>query len=154
MTETNTDRIEKKVLLRAPRARVWRALVEAGEFGRWFGVEVAGDFVPGALVRGRVTHPGYEHLTFEITIDRVEPQRLFSWRWHPHAIDPKVDYSPEPTTLVVFELEEAAGGTLLTVVESGFDRVPLARRAEAYRGNEGGWAAQVENIARHVGAAV
>ena len=97
-----------------------------------------------------MTHPGYRHLTWEVTIERMEPERVFSWRWHPHAIDPGQDYSAEPTTLVVFELEDAPGGTLLKVVESGFDGIPPARRAEAYRGNEGGWTQQIESIARYV----
>lgn len=149
----STDRIEKRVLLRAPRARVWRALANAEAFGEWFGVKLAGSFAPGARVRGQVTHKGYEHVPFEITIERMEPERLFSWRWHPYAVDPKAEYSTEPTTLVVFELEEVADGTLLTVVESGFDRIPLARRAEAYRGNEQGWAEQMKAIERYVSQA-
>jgi uncharacterized protein YndB with AHSA1/START domain len=148
---TNTDRIEKNVLIRAPRARVWRALTDAEEFGQWFGVKLAGKFSQGARVRGQITHQGYEHLPFEITIERVEPERLFSWRWHPFAVKPEVDYTAEPTTLVVFELEEVDDGTRLTVVESGFDDIPLARRAEAFRMNEEGWALQMESIERHVG---
>ncbi|HLX43800.1 MAG TPA: SRPBCC family protein [Bryobacteraceae bacterium] len=146
-----TDRIEKRVLLRAPRSKVWRALADSTAFGEWFGVTFAEPFVPGARLSGKVTLKGYEHLPFEITIERMEPERLFSWRWHPYAIDPKVDYSGEPTTLVVFELEETAEGTLLTVVESGFDGIPLARRLDAYRGNEKGWATQVKAIERYVG---
>ena len=146
-----TDRIERQVLLRAPRARVWRALTDPEQFGQWFGVLVAdAQFAPGARGRGAVTHPGYRHLTWEVTIERMEPERVFSWRWHPHATDPGQDYSAEPTTLVVFELEDAPGGTLLKVVESGFDGIPPARRAEAYRGNEGGWTQQIESIARYV----
>src|SRR6266849_1571396 len=136
----STDRIEKRVLLRAPRGRVWRALADAEAFGEWFGVKLKGSFAPGARLSGEVTHKGYEHVPFEITIERMEPERLFSWRWRPHTIDPKIDYSAEPTTLVVFELEETAEGTMLTVVESGFDGIPLTRRLEAYRGNEQGWA--------------
>jgi len=151
MKATDTDRIEKKVLLRAPRARVWRALTDAKEFGKWFGVELAGAFAAGARVQGTVTHKGYEHLKLEIAIERMEPERLFSWRWHPYAIEPEVDYSGEPTTLVVFELEEVPSGTLLTVAESGFDRIPLARRAEAFRMNDQGWAAQMKSIEQHVG---
>ena len=146
-----TDRIERKVVLKAPRARVWRALTDAEEFGRWFGVDLTGRrFAPGTRVTGAITHPGYEHVTMEITIEKMEPERLFSWRWHPHAVEPGVDYSQEPTTLVVFTLEEIREGTRLTVVESGFDQVPLARRAHAYRMNDGGWAQQLEAIARHV----
>ncbi len=152
MTIASTDRIEKRVLLRAPRARVWEAIADAGAFGSWFGVQLAGPFVEGQRLSGRITHPGYEHVPFEITVERIEPQRHFSWRWHPNAIDPDADYSGEPTTLVVFELEEARDGTLLTVVESGFDGVPLARRMEAYRGNDDGWTQQMLAIVRFVGA--
>lgn len=147
---TSTDRIEKQIQLRAPRSRVWQALTGSRAFGEWFGVKLTDPFAPGARVRGAITHPGYEHVTFEITIERMEPERLFSWRWHPHAIDPGTDYSAEPTTLVAFELAEVAGGTLLTVVESGFDGIPLARRLEAYRSNEGGWESQMKSIEKYV----
>ena len=147
----STDRIEKQILLRAPRAKVWRALTDSQQFGQWFGVQIDGSFAPGARLQGKVKHKGYEHVPFEITIERMDAEKLFSWRWHPHAIDVKRDYSAEPTTLVVFELEEKPGGTLLTVVESGFDGIPLARRVEAYRGNEQGWAAQMQAIERYVG---
>lgn len=147
-----TDRIEKKIVLRAPRSRVWRAIASAEEFGAWFGVKLDGAFAPGARVEGRITTPGYEHVTMEITIERVEPERLLSYRWHPYAIESGVDYSGEPTTLVEFRLDEVAGGTELTLVESGFDRIPLARRAEAFRMNDQGWAEQIKNIERHVAA--
>lgn len=150
----STDRIEKRVLLRAPRARVWRALTDAAAFGEWFGVKLKGSFAPGVRLRGEVTHKGYEHVPFEITVEQMEPERLFSWRWRPHTIDPKIDYSAEPTTLVVFELEETAEGTMLTVVESGFDGIPLTRRLDAYRGNDQGWAAQMKAIERYVNQAV
>lgn len=150
MNTTATDRIEKTVMLRAPRSRVWRALVNADEFGSWFGVTLEGPFTEGAAVRGRITHPGYDHLTLEVLVDRIEPEHRFSYRWHPYAVDPAVDYSKEPTTLVEFRLEDAPGGTRLTIVESGFDRIPLARRAEAFRMNDGGWTQQVENIKKHV----
>jgi uncharacterized protein YndB with AHSA1/START domain len=132
---------------------VWRALTDPVEFGTWFGVRVNGTFAPGARVRGAVTHKGYEHVTWDITIERMEPERVFSWRWHPAAIEPGVDYSAEPTTLVVFELEEVAGGTMLTVVESGFDDVPQARRAQAYRMNGEGWTFQMQAIDAYVGKA-
>jgi uncharacterized protein YndB with AHSA1/START domain len=147
-----SDRIEKRVVLRAPRARVWRAIADAEEFGKWFRVKLEGPFVEGAAVRGRITYPGYEHLTFEARVERIEPERYFAYRWHPYAIDPKVNYSQEPTTLVEFRLEEADGGTLLTIVESGFDRIPAGRRAEAFRMNDGGWAQQARNLERHVAA--
>jgi len=154
MTTTTTDRIEKKVLLRAPRTRVWRALTNSEEFASWFtGVQFPGVFSPGARMRGKLTLPGYENQPFEITIERMEPERLFSYRWHPAAIEPGVDYSAEPTTLVEFTLEETADGTMLTVVESGFDRIPLARRAKAFGMNEQGWAGQMKNIERYVGKA-
>jgi uncharacterized protein YndB with AHSA1/START domain len=152
MSIASTDRIEKRVMIRAPRARVWRALAVAGEFGSWFGVELPGPFTPGARISGRITHEGYEHLPFEITIERVEPERLFSWRWHPNATDPDADYGSEPTTLVVFELDEVEGGTMVSVVESGFDGIPLARRAAAYRGYDDGWTQQMVAIERHVTA--
>jgi uncharacterized protein YndB with AHSA1/START domain len=147
---TNTDRIEKNVKLRAPRSRVWRAIAFAEEFGAWFGVKLEGQFAEGATVRGKITHPGYEHLTMEMLVERIEPERYFAYRWHPYAIDTAVDYTSEPTTLVEFRLDEADGGTVLTIVESGFDRIPLARRAEAFRMNDQGWTEQLKNIERHV----
>src|SRR5881628_4024119 len=122
MNPTTTDRIEKKIVLRAPRSRVWRALTDAKEFGAWFRVKLESGFAVGERVKGRITYPGYEHPTMEVTVERMDAERLFSFRWHPYAIDPKVDYSKEPTTLVEFRLEEEEGGTRLTVVESGFDR--------------------------------
>jgi uncharacterized protein YndB with AHSA1/START domain len=145
-----TDRVDKHVTLKAPRARVWRAIADAREFGEWFRVELEGPFAEGATVRGRISYPDYEHLTMELFIERIEPQRYFSFRWHPYAVDPGVDYSDEPTTLVEFVLEETREGTALTITESGFDRVPLARRAEAFRMNDEGWSEQLRNIARHV----
>jgi uncharacterized protein YndB with AHSA1/START domain len=147
---TSTDRIEKKIVLRASRSRVWRAITDAEEFGAWFGVKLEGSFASGARVRGRITVPGYEHVIMEVTIERIEPERLFSYRWHPYAVDPAVDYSGEPTTLVEFRLEEVSGGTQLTVIESGFDRIPAARRAEAFRMNDRGWAEQFKRIERYV----
>lgn len=147
---TSTDRIEKSILLNVPRSRVWRAIASANEFSQWFGVKLEGQFAPGARVSGKITTPGYEHLTMEIVIEQVQPEDLFTYRWHPYAIDPSVDYSGEPMTLVEFRLVQVEGGTQLTVVESGFDQIPLERREEAFRMNEGGWTAQVQNIARHV----
>jgi uncharacterized protein YndB with AHSA1/START domain len=145
-----TDRIEKEILLRAPRSRVWRALTNSDEFGTWFRVKLESAFVPGSSTRGRITYPGYEHLTMEVIVERMDPEELFSFRWHPDAVDPNADYSSEPTTLVEFRLEDAPGGTRLKVVESGFDRLPAARRDEAFRMNEGGWTEQMKNIERHV----
>ena len=146
----NTDRIEKTTVLRAPRSRVWQAVTTAEEFGAWFGVKLAGEFAPGARVSGRITTKGYDHLSFELVIERIEPERLFSYRWHPYAIDPQVDYSSEPMTLCEFTFEDVPEGTRLTVVESGFDRIPAARRDEAFRMNDGGWTAQLGNIERHL----
>ncbi len=146
----NTDRIEKNVILRASRSRVWRALTNADEFGTWFGVELMGAFSPGARLTGRITTPGYEHLTMEMLVERVEPESLLSYRWHPYAVEPGIDYASEPTTLVEFRLADVEGGTRLTVVESGFDRIPLGRRAEAFRMNDQGWAEQLRNVERHV----
>jgi uncharacterized protein YndB with AHSA1/START domain len=147
---SSTDRIEKSIHLRAPLARVWRALTDTAEFGKWFGVQLEGAFAVGQTICGRVTYPGYEHLTMEATVVRMDPERLFSFRWHPAAVDPKVDYAPEPTTLVEFRLEEAPGGTLLRVVESGFDQLPAGRRGDAFRMNSEGWDEQLQNIQRHV----
>jgi uncharacterized protein YndB with AHSA1/START domain len=148
---SSTDRIERETLLRAPISRVWRALSNAGEFGDWFGVALGGkSFAAGQRVQGHITYPGYEHVIFDMLVERLEPQRLLSFRWHPYAVDPSVDYSNEPTTLVEFRLREVEGGTLLNVVESGFDHIPQARRLEAFRMNSGGWDEQMKNIARHV----
>jgi uncharacterized protein YndB with AHSA1/START domain len=149
--DTSTDRIERKILLKAPLSRVWRALSDAAEFGAWFGVDFKGKaFVAGKPVQGKITYPGYEHILMEVQVERIERERLLSWRWHPAAIDPSVDYSGEPTTLVVFELTEVDGGTLLTVVESGLDKIPLARRATVFRLNSSGWDEQMRNIEMHV----
>ena len=159
-----TDRIEKKILLRAPRKRVWRALSDSAEFGTWFGVKFEGAFTPGACVRGTIVGTAvdaevakaqkeYEKVPFEITIERIEPERLFSFRWHPHAIERGADYSHEPTTLIEFTLEEVAGGLMLTVVESGFDQIPLARRAKAFRANEQGWSLVVTLIEKYLAQA-
>jgi uncharacterized protein YndB with AHSA1/START domain len=147
----STDRIEKQILLKAPRPRVWHALADAETFGDWFGVALKGQrFVAGESAHGHITYPGYEHLLFEITLERIEPEHLLSFHWHPYAVDATRDYSNEPPTRVVFELEEVDGGTLLRVVESGFDRIPAERRAEAFRMNSGGWDQQMKNILHHV----
>jgi uncharacterized protein YndB with AHSA1/START domain len=147
---SDSDRIEKQVVLRSPRSRVWRALTDSKEFGTWFRARFEAAFAVGRRVSARCTYPGYEHVKFELLVERMEPERLFSFRWHPHAVDPSVDYSKEPTTLVEFRLEEEAGGTLLRVVESGFDRLPPERRFLAFRMNTDGWSQQLENVARHV----
>jgi uncharacterized protein YndB with AHSA1/START domain len=148
---SSTDRIEREILVKAPLSRVWRALSNAEEFGDWFGVALKGKtFAVGHSVQGQITYPGYEHLVFEVLIEQMEPERLLSFRWHPYAVDPSVDYSKEPTTLVVFELKEGEGGTLLRVVESGFDNIPSSRRLEAFRMNSGGWDEQMKNIEQHV----
>jgi uncharacterized protein YndB with AHSA1/START domain len=150
---STTDRIEKTIVLRAPRSKVWRALTDPAQFSDWFGATLKDPFIPGARVRGPVTHPGYEHLTMDITIERVEPERLFSWRWQPGAGgDPDIDPA-EPKTLVVFELEDVPEGTRLTVTETGFDRIPVSRRGKAYRENDEGWTGQLENIRKYLGRA-
>lgn len=143
---SSSDRIEEQVLLRAPRARVWRALTNPEELGAWFGASIAGARIaPGAQVTGHITNPGYEHILFDVTIEEVVPERRFSWRWHPNAIEAGVDYSAEPRTLVTFILEDSpGGGTLLRVVESGFDAIPAERRMPAFLGNSKGWAAQLQ----------
>jgi uncharacterized protein YndB with AHSA1/START domain len=145
-TSGSTDRIEKQVTLDAPRSRVWRALTDVAQFNAWFGASLTGRFVPGAEVSGKLTIRNYEHLTLTIWIETMEPERFFSFRWHPYAVEEGVDYAAEPTTLVSFTLEEAAGGTRLTIVESGFDAIPESRRAKAFTMNSNGWAGQAENL--------
>jgi uncharacterized protein YndB with AHSA1/START domain len=144
------DKIEKRIELNAPVARVWRALTDYREFGEWFRVALEGPFVPGETARGQILHPGYEHLTWQAVIQKMEPESLFSFTWHPYAVDPGADYSKETPTLVEFRLQATAAGTLLTLTESGFDKVPAGRRPEAFRMNEGGWAQQMKNIQSHV----
>ena len=164
MSVAITDRIEKKILLRASRPRVWRALTDTAEFGAWFGVKFDGPFTPGAVQRGVIVGTSVdadvakaqrEHASvpFEITVDRIEPERLFSFRWHPYAVERDVDYSAEPTTLIVFTLDEVANGTMLTVTESGFDQIPLARRAKAFTANEQGWSIVVGLIEKYLARA-
>jgi uncharacterized protein YndB with AHSA1/START domain len=159
--DASPDRIVKQVLLRAPRARVWRAISDAREFGAWFGVEFEGPFVAGAALVGRIVpttvdpevakmQEPHRGARFELAIDRIEPPRLFSFRWHPYAVEPGFDYSGEAMTLVTFELEEAPGGTKLTLTESGFDRLPPGRRHQAFTSNEGGWTMQMSLIAKHL----
>jgi uncharacterized protein YndB with AHSA1/START domain len=157
----DTDRIVTKILLCAPRERVWRAISDSRQFGTWFGAEFKDAFVPGKTMNGKIVgtkvdpevaarqkpHAGR---VFEFAIDRIEPMRLFSYRWHPYALEPGIDYSKEPMTLVVFELEDASGGTMLTVTESGFDRIPLERRANAFERNSEGWTMQVTLIEKYV----
>lgn len=147
---TSTDRIEREIVIKAPVKRVWHAITDSTEFGEWFRVKLTRPFVAGERIKGPVLHKGYEHITWDVTIEQMVPEKRFSWRWRPHAIDPNKDYSKEPTTLVVFELSEVPGGTLLKVTESGFDRVPIERRETAYRGNSEGWTIQVGNIERYV----
>src|SRR5262249_31746966 len=138
MAAAITDCIKKQVLLRAPRERVWNALTDVREFEKWFGVRFDRPFAPGARLRGvlvgttvdaEVAKAQRQHaaVPFEITVDRIEPERLFSFRWHPFAIDQNVDYSNEPTTLVEFALEDTPDGVMLIVTESGFDRIPPER---------------------------
>ena len=161
MAVETPDRIEKKVLLRAPRSRVWRALTDAAEFGRWFGVRFDGPFRPGMPLKGVIVptemdpdvarqQQPYAGIPFEITVDRIESEHLFSFRWHPGDVEPAAPIALEPTTLVVFTLEDAPGGVLLTVTESGFDRIPLDRRANAFTANEGGWTMQMVLIEKYL----
>ena len=161
MTIVRADRIEKEIMLRAPRSRVWRAITDSQEFGTWFGAKFDGPFIPGAVCRGvmaptkvdadvaKMQQP-YASMPIEIAIDRIEPERLFSFRWHPYAIDQNVDYSAEPMTLVEFALDDAGGGTRLTITESGFDRIPVERRATAFTANEGGWTMMIALIGKYL----
>ena len=150
MTIAQLDRIEKDVVLRAPRPRVWQALARVEEFNQWFGVNLQGEFAPGAKLSGKIRHKGYEHLTMAITIERFEPEHTLVWRWHPGAEGGDVAKSDEETTRVVFTLEDVADGTRLRVVETGFDRVPVSRRDRVFRENEGGWTGQMKAIRKYV----
>jgi uncharacterized protein YndB with AHSA1/START domain len=145
-----SDRIEKRIELNAPVSRVWRALTDYRQFGQWFRVNLEGPFLPGQATRGQITYPGYEYLAMEIIVARMEPEHLFSFTWHPYAIDPKKDYSQETPTLVEFRLEKNGNGTLLLLTESGFDRIPEDRRLTAFRANDGGWTEQMKNIETYV----
>jgi len=149
----SADRIEKRIELKAPVSRVWSALTDYRQFGEWFRVKIEAPFAPGQIARGQITHPGYEHVTWQVVIQAMEPERLFSFTWHPYAIDPNVDYSKETPTLVEFRLEATATGALLVLTESGFDKVPAARRLEAFRMNDGGWTQQMKNIEAYVAQA-
>ena len=159
---TTADRIEKKILLRAPLKRVWRALTDSGEFGAWFGVKFDAPFKPGSRITGKIVGTALDpevakaqkqhaHIPFEITIDRIEPERRLSFRWHPYAVEPGVDYSKEPTTLIEFTLQEVPSGVMLTVTESGFDEIPLARRVKAFTANEQGWGMVTKLIEKYSG---
>ncbi|HJV21341.1 MAG TPA: SRPBCC family protein [Holophagaceae bacterium] len=150
MTATSTDCIRKEIHLRASRTRVWKALSDAREFGTWFGMRLEGDFAPGRAIQGQITNPGFDHIRLEVVVERMEAEQLFAYRWHPYPMDVNRDYSKEAMTLVEFRLETVQDGTLLTVVESGFDQLPPDRRDEAFRMNEGGWASQLKRIDRHV----
>lgn len=145
-----SNHIEKCIELRAPLSRVWRALTDYREFGEWFRVKLEGPFEPGKISKGYITYPGYEHVQWHAVVKEMQPERLFSFTWHPYAVDPAVDYSTETPTLVEFRLEKTAGGTLLVVTESGFENIPAHRRLEAFRMNEGGWAEQIKNVERYV----
>lgn len=152
-TTPETDRIERSILINAPRQRVWHALSNAEEFGGWFGVNLKGKtFAPGQRVQGPMTIEGHENVIFDIVIQRVEPEHLFSYRWHPYPFDTNIDYEKEQRTEVTFTLQDTGDGTLLTVVETGFDNVPPERRLEAFRMHSNGWVAQMDNIQRHVTA--
>lgn len=146
----STDRIEKHFDVSAKRSRVWRALSDATEFGAWFGMTFDRPFAPGATVQGRLTIPNYEHVTLEMVIEKIEPEGYFSYRWHPNAVKPELDYSSEPMTLVEFTLQETAAGTAVTIVESGFDKLPASRRAEAFRSNDNGWTGQSKRLTAYV----
>jgi uncharacterized protein YndB with AHSA1/START domain len=151
-TPMSTDRIEKQVTLDAPPSRVWRALTDVQQFNTWFGVSLTTPFTPGAEISGKLNIPKYDHLTLTIWIEKLEPERFFSFRWHPYAVEAGVDYSAEPTTLVSFTIKEAGDKTLLTIVESGFDAIPESRRAKAFSMNSNGWNGQAENLRKFLAA--
>lgn len=143
------ESIERSVVLNAPIERVWRAVADFEEFGSWFGVKLEGPFEPGKAATGHITHPGYEHIQWNAVVQRMDAPRLFSFAWHPYAVDPNVDYSGEQPTLVEFRLEPVPEGTRFTVFESGFEALPAGRKAEAFRMHENGWTQQMKNIKSH-----
>ena len=149
---SSTNEIRKHLLIKAPQARVWRAITDADQFGAWFHVKLESGFVVGQPTSGQITYQGWEHVRFTLHTEALEPETRFAYRWHPYAVDMKKDYSAEPMTLVEFLLEAQDGGTLVTVIESGFDRLPPERIAEALRMNERGWAEQLDNIRAYVAA--
>jgi uncharacterized protein YndB with AHSA1/START domain len=140
------DFIEKQIQIAAPVSRVWRALTDSRQFGEWFRVAFDRPFAVDQPIGGQLLYPGYEHLRMEIVVKAIEPETYFAYTWHPYAVDPKVDYTQETPTLVEFRLKPSDGGTLLTVKESGFDKIPSGRRADAFRMNSGGWEQQMKNI--------
>lgn len=149
----STDRIEKQIELKAPVSRVWRALTDHREFGQWFRATLEQPFVPGERSRGNMTYPGYEHLKLVMIVEKMEPERHFSFFWHPFEIDPaKEGTAEELLNRVEFRLEKTSTGTLLRLTESGFDKLPADRREAAFRSNDGGWSEQMQNIEKHVSA--
>ena len=157
----DNDCIEKQINLRAPIEKVWKALSNSNEFGAWFGMRFDGPFVPGSPVSGTISptkvnaevaaaQKPLEGMPVEITIEKMEPERLFSFRWHPFAIDRNVDYSGEPTTLIEFSLEKSDDGVKLTVTECGFDQIPLERRAKAFAANDQSWSKMVKVLEEYV----
>ncbi len=150
MKETSRDSIQKEITLAAPQSRVWSALTDSAQFGAWFGVDLETPIRMGEEMVGQITAPGYEHLKLRAKVERMEPEHTLAFRWCPFAMDPDVDYSGEPTTLVEFRLKESGSGTHLTVTESGFDGIPEKYRSEAFFRNESGWTGQVQNIKKHV----
>ncbi|MGB8909801.1 MAG: SRPBCC family protein [Candidatus Cybelea sp.] len=158
---SSTDRIEKRVFLRSPQERVWHAISDTTEFGTWFGIELDGAFAPGARMHGRIKptevdcevarmQEQHRGTPLAFYVEQVEPMSLLSFRWHPFAIDSSIDYSNEPMTLVTFTLEPAQGGTTLTIVESGFDAIPIARRADAFEANEEGWTLMAQLVEKYL----
>ncbi len=158
MPDQTPDAIVKTVTLKADLDRVWRAISDAQEFGQWFGMRFdAPAFTPHSKMTGRITptvvndevaamQKPHEGMAFEMVIADIEPKSLFSFRWHPYAIDKTRDHSHEPMTLITFALKEVEGGVHLTITESGFNAIPIERRAEAFAADSGGWAKQLELI--------
>ncbi|MEP6896065.1 MAG: SRPBCC family protein [Chloroflexota bacterium] len=144
------NRIEKNIELKASVSRVWSALTDHEEFGKWFGCKLEGPFVIGTTVRGKLNFPDFDHMDWAVDVKQIEPEQLFSFSWHPYPADSTIDYTKEPQTLVEFKLEAISGGTRLVVIESGFEKLPANRRLEAFRMDEEGWIEQLENIASHV----
>lgn len=147
---TNENRIERSIELKAPLSKVWKAITDHKEFGQWFGCQFDGPFVVGKTIPGKLNFPDFDHMQWAVDVKKMEPERLFSFTWHPYPADPAIDYTKETPTLVEFKLQSIPGGTLLTVIESGFENIPANRRLEAFRMDTEGWIEQLENVAKYV----
>jgi uncharacterized protein YndB with AHSA1/START domain len=144
------NQIEKQIELKAPISKVWNALTDYKQFSEWFGVALESPFKMGETTEGQITIEGYEFIRFTANVQKMEAEQLFSYTWHPASLEKNHDYSNETPTLVEFKLTESTNGTLLTVIETGFNKLPENRREESFRRNSDGWAMQLESIEEYL----